>query len=234
MSYKLRVRFSKNGPIRFIGHLDTMRYFQKAVRRADIPVCYSGGYSPHQIMSFAYPLGVGMTTDGDYMDIEVESLICSTEIINRLNSVMADGIVITDAVLLPEKSTPAMACVSASGYKVSFRDGKEPSFDMGKAVAWFNDAQNVPYVKVTAKSEIEMDLKKSVYEIRLNEDGSLYMMLDSSSAGNIKPSLVLEAIYKNYNEDLPDFPIHVHRIETYMRDESGSFVPLLAAGSVIE
>ena len=57
--------------MKFIGHLDMMRYFQKAVRRAKIDIRYSEGYSPHQIMSFAAPLGVGITSDGEYFDIEV-------------------------------------------------------------------------------------------------------------------------------------------------------------------
>ena len=52
--------------MKFIGHLDMMRYFQKAVRRADIDIRYSEGYSAHQIMSFAAPLGVGITSDGEY------------------------------------------------------------------------------------------------------------------------------------------------------------------------
>ena len=61
---KLRVRFSKYGSVRFIGHLDVMRFFQKAIRRAEIDIAYTGGYSPHQIMTFAAPLGVGLTAEG--------------------------------------------------------------------------------------------------------------------------------------------------------------------------
>ena len=58
---KIRIKFRKWGVMKFIGHLDMMRYFQKAVRRAKIDIRYSEGYSPHQIMSFAAPLGVGIT-----------------------------------------------------------------------------------------------------------------------------------------------------------------------------
>ena len=52
---KVRIKFSKYGALRFIGHLDVMRYFQKAIRRAEIDIAYSEGFSPHQIMSFASP-----------------------------------------------------------------------------------------------------------------------------------------------------------------------------------
>lgn len=67
-----RIRFAKYGAVRFIGHLDVMRYFQKAVRRSGLQIRYSQGYNPHQLMVFAQPLGVGITSDGEYMDIEVE------------------------------------------------------------------------------------------------------------------------------------------------------------------
>ena len=76
---KIRIKFRKWGAMKFIGHLDMMRYFQKAVRRANIDICYSEGYSPHQIMSFAAPLGVGITSDGEYFDIEVNSSLSSKE-----------------------------------------------------------------------------------------------------------------------------------------------------------
>ena len=58
--------------MKFIGHLDVMRYFQKAIRRSGVDICYSGGFSPHQVMSFAAPLGVGITSNGEYVDIEVD------------------------------------------------------------------------------------------------------------------------------------------------------------------
>ena len=78
---RMMVVFEKGPELRFIGHLDLMRFFQKAVRRANIDICYSEGFSPHQIMSFAAPLGVGVTSDGEYFDIEVNSTMSTEEAI---------------------------------------------------------------------------------------------------------------------------------------------------------
>ena len=80
---KIRIKFRKTGIMKFIGHLDVMRYFQKAIRRADVEICYSGGFSPHQIMSFAAPLGVGITSNGEYVDIEVHSTGTTAEMLER-------------------------------------------------------------------------------------------------------------------------------------------------------
>ena len=78
---KVRVRFSKQGMMKFIGHLDIVRYFQKVNRRAGVDVAYSEGFSPHQKMSFAQPLGLGLESTGEYMDMEVNSLTSSTDVI---------------------------------------------------------------------------------------------------------------------------------------------------------
>ena len=71
--------------MKFIGHLDIMRYFQKAIRRANIPIAFSGGFSPHMIMSFAQPLGVGVTSDGEYFDIELTEAVNSADAVRRMN-----------------------------------------------------------------------------------------------------------------------------------------------------
>ncbi|MEF2653922.1 MAG: TIGR03936 family radical SAM-associated protein, partial [Blautia sp.] len=94
---KVRIKFSKQGPVKFVGHLDTMRYFQKAIRRAGLPVAFSGGYSPHMIMSFAAPLGVGTTSKGEYFDVEFTEVISTKEIVERLNGTMAEGMQVLSA-----------------------------------------------------------------------------------------------------------------------------------------
>ena len=85
---KIRIKFRKQGIMKFIGHLDIMRYFQKAMRRAEIDICYSEGFSPHMIMSFAAPLGVGITSEGEYFDIEVLSTQDSKTALKKLNDAM--------------------------------------------------------------------------------------------------------------------------------------------------
>ena len=100
---KARIKFKKYGALRFIGHLDVMRFFQKAIRRAHIPIAYTGGYSPHMIMSFANPLGIGITSEGEYFDIELKESISSAEAVSRLNAVMVEGIEVLSFRQIAEK-----------------------------------------------------------------------------------------------------------------------------------
>ncbi len=221
---KIRVKFTKHGALKFIGHLDVMRYFQKAIRRAGIDIAYSAGFSPHQIMSFAAPLGVGLTSDGEYFDIEVHSVTSSEDMKKRLNDTMAEGIEIQSVLELPEKCKNAMASVAAAGYEISFREGHEPHFSVAEAISRFQEKEQVPYIKKTQKNEITLDLKQSVYEIALTDDNKVYLLVDASSAGNIKPVMVMESLYQEYDEVPGEFDFCIHRTETYLRDEKDSSV----------
>ena len=109
--------------MKFIGHLDVMRYFQKVMRRADVDIRYSEGFSPHQIMSFASPLGVGMESRGEYVDIEVLSSDSSKEMLRRINSVIGDEMEAISYRLLPDNAANAMSIVAAADYVVKFRTG---------------------------------------------------------------------------------------------------------------
>ena len=115
---KIRIKFRKYGTMKFIGHLDVMRYFQKAIRRSEVNIRYSEGFSPHQIMSFAAPLGVGITSKGEYVDIEVLDTENSKKMIDRLNAVMSEGFEILEYKLLPDDAANAMSIVAAADYSL--------------------------------------------------------------------------------------------------------------------
>lgn len=112
----VRIKFQKYGSMKFVGHLDIMRYFQKAIRRAGIAIAYSEGYSPHQLMSFAAPLGVGLTSDGEYFDIAVNASSFGEEDRKRLGDAMAEGISILGYQVLPDTIKPSMSLVAAADY----------------------------------------------------------------------------------------------------------------------
>ena len=116
---KVRIKFRKYGVMRFIGHLDVMRYFQKAIRRAEIPIAFTTGYSPHMIMSFASPLGIGLTSDGEYMDIERREPIASKEAVRRLNEVGIEGIEVLNLVEIEDsKKMGGMSIFAGADYLV--------------------------------------------------------------------------------------------------------------------
>lgn len=235
---KIRIKFSKSEAMRFIGHLDIMRYFQKAIRRAGIDIAYSEGYSPHQIMSFAAPLGVGLSSNGEYFDIEVNSYTSSEDMKKRLNEQMASGIEILEITMLNEKAKNAMASVAAAEYSVRFRKGYEPCFDYASQISSFYSRPSIKVIKKTKKSEATLDLKPAIYSLTVSKEADdtavIHMLVDASSSGNIKPGLVMEAFMEENDTTLSKFALAVTREDTYTNTgtaEKPHFVPLSAVGS---
>ena len=234
---RLRIKFKKYGPVRYIGHLDLMRFFQKAIRRAQIDVAYSSGFSPHQIMAFAAPLGVGLASNGEYMDIEVQSMECTSseytssmecissmecsfsiscqDIMERLNKASVPGIEIISVKILPDTAGNAMASVAAAAYTIYFREGREPKTDIGAVLPDFLARKQILITKETKRGVREVDLKQGIYQLCMKKDHSIYMLVDASSGGNIKPIQVIEAILAYNGEALQENALFITREDVY-------------------
>ena len=212
---KIRIKFSKQGVMRFIGHLDIMRYFQKAMRRAHIDIAFTEGFSPHMIMSFAAPLGVGLTSDGEYMDIEIRTPVSSEDAIRQLNEVMVEGMKVLSFRQIEEgKAGKAMSLVAAADYTVSFRPGYEPEGDWQSKLEEFIQKDSILVLKKTKKSEVETDIRPMIYQLSVKDD-KVHMTLATGSAANLKPELVMSAFLKSEGLDLDPFALSVNRDEVH-------------------
>ncbi len=227
----IRIKFCKTGSLRFISHLDLMRYFQKVLRRAEIDICYSEGFSPHQIMSFAAPLGVGIESTGEYMDIEVLSMTSAEAMKQALNQVMVEGVEILSVSVLPDNAQNAMASVSAASYRLKMKEGRFPIEDLQHKLQDFYAQETIPYTKETKKSVVELDLKQGIYELTAEQDGSVYMLVNASSSGSIKPVMVMEKFCQFTGMTIPEGACQITRLETYTDsaasdDRTHRFTPL--------
>ena len=227
-----------------------MRFFQKAVKRADLDIAYSQGYSPHQLMSFAAPLALGVTSEGEYFDAQFNSLIPSDEFVGRLNEQMVDGIFVKDVILLPEGAKKAMSIVAASDYIITFHDNtdneentnnlsyrSDANFGHKEAilakVPHLLEKESIEVFRKTKKNEKVEDIKKGIYKLSLSGD-KIYMYLATGSEYNLKPESVLEALCNEANVPYNKFDYQIHRLETYTKDEQGKLVSLLETGTRIE
>lgn len=237
INVKIRIKFKKYGTMKFIGHLDVMRYFQKVMRRSDVDIVYTSGYSPHQVMSFAAPLGVGLTSDGEYLDIEVNSSKSSAIMVENINKTMVEGIEVVNFKQLPDDAKNAMSIVAAADYLVSFRYPETiRDIDLKKEIDSFFSQPEIIILKKAKKSEKEADIKPMIYDIDLTEDNKIFMKLATGSTENLKPDLVVESLFNHLHRQLGQFDLLIHRLEVYAkRDENiaDSFIPLEALGTDI-
>ena len=243
---KIRIKFRKYGLMKFVGHLDLMRFFQKAIRRCGIDICYTKGFSPHQIMSFAAPLGLGLTSDGEYLDIEVHASASSEASIAALNREMVEGMEITGYVQLDDKAKPAMSVVSAADYEIWPKEGYTCPYPAEQLrEAWerfFDTPERTIITKKTKKGEKTVDLKKPVFHSGILEpqerffyQPGYYLDVSCGSTDNLKPELVLEAFYDYLGLPFDPLAFQIHRLDVYENYGAGqSRRPLLAAGTILK
>ncbi len=239
---KIRIKFTKSGPLKFVGHLDVMRYFQKAFRRAELDVEYSQGFSPHQLMSFAAPLGVGLTSDGEYLDVSMNTCDAPEIMIPRINAVMSEYIRVVGFKVLPDNSKNAMSIVAGADYLVSVKDGydfMDKSVFEQKFTDFYNQ-ENIIITKKTKKSENDVNIKSMIYHISFDREKfqenmgtpltarikdsvadtyanetKVYIRLAAGSVNNLKPELVMEAFCRYAGAEFEKFAYQVHRLEIY-------------------
>lgn len=222
---KIRIRFEKQGQMKFIGHLDMVRYFQKVMRRANVDIYYSEGFSPHQKMSFAAPLSVGVISKGEYFDIEVNSSLSSKEMIKNINAQNVEGVKVVSYKELPEGAKNAMSIVAGADYFVYTDLFTE------EQVNDFYAQDEINILKKTKKSEKIVDIKPMIHEMKFNEDG-IFMKVSQGSAANLKPDLVMSALEQFTGAKLPEF-VQYERLDMYCL-ENDKLVSLSEIGGNIE
>lgn len=232
---KVRIKFSKQGPVKFIGHLDVMRYFQKAIRRADIDIKYSEGFNPHQVMSFAAPLGLGLTSNGEYMDIELNSMTDCHTLMDQLNQTMVEGIKITECHQLADHAKNAMSLVAAADYTLTFRESQKPENiqDFLKGFSEFLKQDQILIIKKSKKGEREVDIKPFIYELS-SQGETIFMKVSAGSTDNLKPELVMAAYYNYRGDVLPEFAFQIQREEVYGNTEQNETMILKPLGCIGE
>ncbi|MBR1737729.1 MAG: TIGR03936 family radical SAM-associated protein [Firmicutes bacterium] len=219
---KVRMKFSKYDKMKFVGHLDLLKLFQRAVKRAGIPIAYSKGFNPHQIMSFAIPLSVGTESYGEYVDIRLESDMENEEIKERLNKALPMGMQITDIIEHGENEKNAAAVIAAALYEIELdREIK----DIDKII----EKDEMLIEKQGKKGTKTVNIKEDIFYAESKcENGKTVIktLIATGSKRNLKPNLFIEYVYKAAGEEFPQYRIKYKRIEMY-KEENGEFVTLM-------
>ena len=189
-----------------------------------------------RIQSFAQPLGIGLTSDGEYLDIELTEPIDSKEAVARMNAVSVEGIEMVSMVQISEeKKASGMTITAASDYQVFLLESGKSS-DVRRKIpsewkeSWekFLSQEQILVWKKTKKSEKEVDIKPMIYGSEIKKE-YLYLYLATGSEQNLKPDLVMETFLKYIGQE--DTPLFYNRLDVYARDEAGKLVPLEALGT---
>ncbi len=222
---RYRIKFSKVGKMRFIGHLDLLKVFQRAIKRGEIPVSYSKGFNPHQLMGFAIPLPLGMASVGEYLDIEIDGEISPNKIMSSLNDVMPEGIQILDVRQFTKDDRSCATVLEAALYEILLDDKIIDFSEMIKNMFLQNSFE---IEKISKRKTKVADIKPDIFsieEISNDKFTAFRTIISAGSQRNLKPELLVKYIYKYMGKEYEFLKVKYKRIELFKND-NGRFLPL--------
>src|SRR5512138_848416 len=115
-SMRVRVTFAKTGPLRYIGHLDLQTLWERAARRANLPLAYSHGFHPQPKITFASALPLGFSSRAEVMDIRLQSAVDLGELPRVLQEALPSGITVLDVFPVDENEPALQVQVQSAEY----------------------------------------------------------------------------------------------------------------------
>jgi len=180
------LRFAKCEKMKYIGHLDLQTIFHGAIRRAKLPIAYSQGFNPHQRISFALPLPVGMESLCEYVELILEE----PADVMALDEHLPDGLRVLEAYEVPEKAPRPAAEVTAVDYRLT-SDFAKQAYDQ------ITYSTEIVVLKKTKSGEKEVDIKPDILDVACDQMGVLTMRLSAGSSKNLSPQLVVKEFFPN-------------------------------------
>jgi radical SAM-linked protein len=189
---KLRLVFEKGEAARYIGHLDVLRVFIRALRRAELPVKYSAGFNPHALMTFALPLGVGVTSECELVDLAVTAEVPAGLVVTKLNAVLPTrGIRVNSA----EYTEQPFAEIIRAEYVIVIQTDGAPAVDaLRDALA----AKEILVEKKSKKTVKEINIMEHIFQSEItdvsDDSVTLRAVISAGNTFNVKPQLVVAAL----------------------------------------
>ncbi len=171
------MKFEKGEEVRFISHLNLIKAFVQALRRSDLPVAYSAGFSPRPKVSFAPPLPLGMKSRSEFADIVLEETVDVYKFGACLNEKLSPGLKILEAKEVCLQSKSLMAIIDVATYEVRLNGCRTPLNISLK----FKEGVKVKEVVKSLLKEEELDLASVEVErtgLFIEREGKLISPMD--------------------------------------------------------
>ena len=195
-------RLEKGEEIQYISHLDYQRLYQRALRRADLPIAYSQGFNPHPNLAFAMALSLGYTSRGEYLDIAMAEEIGAEEFQAALNRVLPPGAMVLDACPVAERFPALTSLVERAQYLAL---PLEPLTDIDKQIGRTLGQDSLVVEKKTKSGVKPTDIRPLIFRAEPQENG-LLLELACSSSMSLSPGLFLKTAFG-------DTPFAVSRLD---------------------
>jgi radical SAM-linked protein len=189
---RVRITFAKTAAMRFTGHLDLHRTWERTVRRAGLPLAYSQGYSPHPRINLASALPLSFTSDCELVDIWLEEQLPPHEIYLALENAAPPGMHILEVIQVDDRLPTLQTILEASDFTVTFLD---PVVDLDAGVRALLDSQQLP----RQWRSKPYDLRPLILELQLLQEDDqarprLALRLSAREGATGRPEEVISAL----------------------------------------
>lgn len=232
MSKLIRVKYKKEDEMIFISHLDLQRLLQRAFRRAKINLSYSEGFNPHPKMSYGNALALGVESQGEYVDIEIEDDIEVKEFLERINEQLPDGIKFVKGQEIDPK-TPSLSSIIVYGEYIFNIDLEVPlskEFVKSRVLNFVKSKEIIITKKNKKGKKVEVDIRPmirnfdlvSLYDNRV----TFVSTIATGSKANLNINILIPQILDMLNLDMDPREVGVLRRDLYKVEDGQLVTPL--------
>ena len=162
---RIRIKYAKRGPLRFTSHRDFARAFERALRRAAVPIAFSQGFTPHPKISYASAAPTGVASEAEYLEIGLQAPVDPAELCAALDAALSPGLDVLDAVVAREGTSLADR-IDASRWRMEL-PGVAPDA-AETAVETFLAAEEVLVERMTKQGRRSFDARAAVVSCDVN------------------------------------------------------------------
>lgn len=166
---KLRLRYTKRGPARFTSHRDFGRALERALRRAEIPMAYSSGFTPHPRISYGNAAPTSAASEAEYVELGLSEQCDPVKVVAALNEVLPTGFVVLDAADAVKDSFNEL--LQASDWEIQL-DGADPGILAGAVAKLLAEDEHV-VERMTKNGLRQFDVRGAVISLTVRDDRTL-------------------------------------------------------------
>ena len=232
MSKLIRVKYKKEDEMIFISHLDLQRLLQRAFRRAKINLSYSEGFNPHPKMSYGNALALGVESQGEYVDIEIEDDIEVKEFLERINEQLPDGIKFVKGQEIDPK-TPSLSSIIVYGEYIFNIDLEVPlskEFVKSRVLNFVKSKEIIITKKNKKGKKVEVDIRPMIRNfdlVSLDDNRVTFVStIATGSKANLNINILIPQILDLLNLDMDPREVGVLRRDLYKVEDGQLVTPL--------
>jgi radical SAM-linked protein len=197
--FPVRLKFSKHGKVRFVGHRDVARAFERAFRIAELPIGFTQGFSPRPRVSFGLALSVGYESDAEFLDVELSEAV-DVDLPAVLTDALPEGIVVEGAAALADRAPALQEAVTAVEWEIEVTgpDGTDPApLAVARLVAAAMASPSLRITRTRKGREAEEDIRPALRRIEVLGASGPEVVLGfevSTQPVSVRPGEVLAAL----------------------------------------